>query len=221
LPLVPPRSKRIARALRATRSPHAPWIPDAFAARTGLGARLRVRPDTPVFPTVAQTEIFRSAISGWAIHGAEMEVRQMRDLGIELRHPLTDVRIARFGLAIPESQRWHGRERKRVLRGAAAGLVPDAVRLRGSKVDFTPVVVQALEAQGGPAFFRQLGTAALGWVNPEPLERMYADMRSHYAAGDSRYMDPAWILWMIGGIERWARAAGFVSVPCTPARRTA
>jgi asparagine synthase (glutamine-hydrolysing) len=201
----------------------APWITGAFAARTHLAQRLAVRPDTPLFPTLAQTEMFRNATGGWAIHGAEMEVRQARTLGVELRHPLADLRIARFGLAIPESQRWSGSERKRVLRAAASGLVPDVVRLRGSKVDFTPLVVQALEAQGGAAFFRHLGTAALGWVNGESPGRMYAEMLSRYAAGDRRYMDPAWILWTIGGIERWARAAGFVATArcaAPAARRT-
>ena len=212
-PCVPSAVKRLLRSVRATGSPDAAWIPESLAARTGLGGRMRVLPQVPHFPTLAQAEIFRSAVGGWAIHGTEMEVRQARDLGIELRHPLADLRIARFGLAIPESQRWRGRERKRVLRAASAGLVPDAVRLGRSKVDFTPLLVQALQAQGGAAFFRQLGTAAAGWVNPQPLERMYADMQSRYAAGDPRYMDAAWVLWMIAGVERWARAAGFVTMP--------
>jgi asparagine synthase (glutamine-hydrolysing) len=213
LPLVPRGVKSVVRRVYPPRGLVAPWIGEGFATRTDLAARLRKRPDAPLFPTVAQSEMFRSAIGGWAIHATEMEARQATEIGIELRHPLSDLRIARFGLAIPESQRWRGREQKRVLRAAAAGLVPDAVRLHGSKVDFTPLVVQALEAQGGVAFFQHLGTAALGWVNAAPLARMYADMRSQYAAGDMRYMEPAWNLWMIGGIERWARAAGFVSAP--------
>jgi asparagine synthase (glutamine-hydrolysing) len=210
VPSVPRAVKQLVRPMRASSSPTASWMPDGFVARTDLGGRLRVRPQVPEFPTVAQAEMFRSAVGGWAIHGTEMEVRQARELGVELRHPLSDLRLARFALAIPESQRWRGRERKRVLRAAATGLVPDAVRLAHSKVDFTPLVVQALEAQGGAAFFRHLGTAALGWVDPEPLHRMYAEMLCRYAAGDLRYIDSAWILWMIGGIERWARAAGFV-----------
>jgi asparagine synthase (glutamine-hydrolysing) len=221
LPLMPRALKRVGRAVHAPPAPQAPWIANAFAARADLAGRLRVRPHALNFPSVAQAEMYRSAVGGWAIHGTEMEARQARELGIELRHPLADLRIARFGLAIPESQRWRGRERKRVLRAAAAGFVPDAVRLRASKVDFTPVVVQALEAQGGAAFFRQLGTATLGWVNPEPLEGMYTEMQSRYAAGHGGYMDPAWILWMIAGIERWARAAGFVAMPPADARATA
>lgn len=221
VPTMPGGIKRMIRAVCGVRSPEASWIPRPFAARTDLAGRLRVRPNTPEFPSITQAEMFRSAIGGWAIHGTEMEVRQARELGIELRHPLSDLRIARFGLAIPESQRWRGRERKRVLRAAAAGLVPEAVRLGRSKVDFTPLVVQALDAQGGSGFFRQLGTAALGWVDPGPLERMYAEMQGRYAAGDPRYMDPAWTLWMIGGIERWARAAGFVAHSGTRIRATA
>ena len=213
LPVVPPGIKRLARRIHPARAAVAPWIAAGFTARVDLAGRLRSRPPVPAFPTAAQTEMFRSAIGGWAIHGTEMEARQAAEIGIELRHPLADLRIARFGLAIPEAQRWSGRERKRVLRAAAAGLVPDLVRLQASKVDFTPILVQALEAQGGAAFFEHLGTAALGWVQPEPLARMYADMRSEYAAGDPRYMEAAWVLWMIAGVERWARAAGFASPP--------
>jgi asparagine synthase (glutamine-hydrolysing) len=220
-PCAPAPIKALARRFRGAPSIHAPWIENAFAARANLAERLRVRPDAPAFPTLAQAEIFRGAIGGWAIHSAEMEARQARHLGIELRHPLADLRVARFALAIPETQRWSRRDRKHVLRAAAAGLVPDRVRLRGSKVDFTPVVVQALEAQGGAAFFRRLQTAALGWVNPAPLERMYGEMLSYDRAADPRCADTAWGLWMIAGIERWARAAGFVAVPRRRERATA
>ena len=220
-PAAPALVKRIGRWARGTPAAHVPWIPPRFAARTNLAMRMRVRPETPRFPTHAQADIYRNALSGWSVHGSEMEARLSADLGLELRHPFADLRIARFGLAIPESLRWSGRERKRVLRAAAAGLVPEAVRTRRSKVDFSPVLVQALEAQGGAAFFGRLGTAALGWVDPQPLDGMYAQMLSRYAAGDPAYMAPAWGLWMIAGIERWAQAAGFVATARPRARATA
>jgi asparagine synthase (glutamine-hydrolysing) len=210
-PAAPQPLKRIGRWARGTPAAHVPWIPARFALRTDLAMRMRVRPEAPHFPTHAQADMYRNAVSGWSIHGSEMEARLAADLDIELRHPFADLRIARFGLAIPESLRWAGRERKRVLRAAAAGLVPEVVRVRRSKVDFSPVLVQALEAQGGAKFFRHLGTAALGWVDAGPLDRMYAHMLSRYAAGDPAYMAQAWGLWMVAGIERWARAAGFVT----------
>ena len=213
--------KRIARWARGAPSPRVPWIPPGFAARTDLALRMRVRPEAPNFPTHAQADMYRNALSGWSVHGFEMEARLAADLGIELRHPFADLRVARFGLAIPESLRWSGRERKRVVRAAAAGLVPEVIRTRRSKVDFSPVLVQALEAQGGAAFFTRLGTAALGWVDAAPLDRMYAQMLTRYAAGDPAYMGPAWGLWMIAGIERWAQAAGFVATSRPRTRATA
>jgi asparagine synthase (glutamine-hydrolysing) len=220
-PCVPHGAKRVARALRGAPTVDLPWITEALVAGTRLAQRIRVRPSTPDFPTAAQAGMFNSALGPWSMHGTEMEARLAADLGIELRHPLADLRVARFGLAIPESLRSSNGERKRVLRAAAAGLVPEAVRWRASKVDFSPVVVQALEAQGGGAFFTELGTAALGWTRPEPLQRMYADMRAAYVAGDPGYMGPAWTLWMISGIERWARAAGFAAHRRRPIRATA
>ncbi len=220
-PCVPRTLKHVVRALRGVPTMTAPWLTDTLITRTRLAQRVRVQPASPDFPTFAQSGMFKSALGAWSVHGTEMEARLAADLGIELRHPLADMRVVRFGLSIPEAQRWSGHERKRALRAAAASLVPDAVRCRGSKVDFSPLVVQALEAQGGSAFFQELGTAALGWVRPAPLERMYADMHASYLAGNADYMGPAWTLWMISGIERWARAAGFVEQSRLRVRATA
>jgi asparagine synthase (glutamine-hydrolysing) len=220
-PCVPEAMKAIARPFRGAPAVQAPWIDRAFATRTELAGRLRVRPEPFEFPTLAQREIHRTAIHGWLIHAAEIETRAAAELNIDLRHPLADLRVARFALAIPESQRSSAGKPKRVLRAASAGLVPEVVRRRGTKAVFTPVFVQALEKQGGAAYFRHLGIAALGWVNAEPLERMYADMRTHYAAGEPRSDELAMTLWMIVGIERWARAAGFVTMPTEAVRATA
>jgi asparagine synthase (glutamine-hydrolysing) len=212
-PLVPSAGKAVARRLRGPRDLATSWLPSDFVRRTALADRVRAVASPPAFPTFAQRDMWRTAFSGWSIHGTEMEDRFAAELGIELRHPLSDVRIARFGLAIPEDQRWRRAERKRVLRAAAAGLVPEAVRCRRDKPDFSPLVVRALAAHGGEEVFRDLAIAEQGWIDPAPLAEMYRNMLADYSRANDRYMSAAWTLWMICGIERWFRAASRQAPP--------
>jgi asparagine synthase (glutamine-hydrolysing) len=79
------------------------------------------------------TNVALERLDGFAAHFA-----------IECRHPFFDRRLVEFMFAVPEEQRWHGPWRKRILRLAMAGILPEEVRNRQSKADFTPFVDREL-----------------------------------------------------------------------------
>lgn len=95
----------------------------------------------PRFPTLSQQNIYDQLVCGWnttiALPSAE---RFAAHFGIEQRHPFFDRRIVEFLLAVPEEQRWDGPWPKAVLRRALRGILPESVRTRQTKAEFSCIV---------------------------------------------------------------------------------
>ena len=201
-PLLPPSARAMLRPLVGTRPPSYPWIRPEFAARVGLHERLR--PPVPVrCRTLVQTQMRAVANSAQQVTGDELEDRAAAAAGLDQRHPFNDRRLAEFGFALPESQRWAGAETKVVMRRAIGDLLPDLVRVRTDKAEFTPTFVQAIEALGGRACFARLRSADAGWVDAAAVGRLYEEMSGLYSRGDQSYIPRADALWSVAALELW------------------
>lgn len=201
-PLLPPPARRAVRRLLG-RTGFARWVHPDLARRTKLADRLRAHEGRQGFPTYAQDDIYRAGTCGWGSQGSELFDLTLSRFGLEGRHPFLDSRVVGFALAVPEDQRWRGGETKFVLRQAMRGLIPETVRRRSTKADFSHVFAQALEALGGQRRFESLAVAALGWVDPNEVRRMYGRMNALLAKGDAGYASLVWPLWMILAIDIW------------------
>jgi asparagine synthase (glutamine-hydrolysing) len=185
---------------------HVPrWISARFARRTNLLDRIK-EPACPRFPTFAQQDIYRVLSSGWRIHALEMEDRCSASHGVEQWHPLSDRRILEFALAIPEDQRWSQSQTKFVLRNACKEILPESVRLRNTKAEFSSVFFKAFESHGGRHLFRDLSISSLGWIQETEVLRKYRDMEEHYRLGNTGYAKHTCPLWMVAGINFWYEA---------------
>lgn len=201
-----PRSLRVAIRMVLGRKGRPQWISPDFARRIALLDRLGIEPGPRRCNTFAQEDLYRILWSGWQAQGNEAGDRALARCGIEQRSPFNDRRIIEFAFAIPEEQRWRHGKPKFLLRQAMNGLLPDSVRNRNTKADFSHIFVQALRTQGGARLFESLKTEQLGWVNGEEIRLMYRRMDAYYQAGDQRYTSATWPLWMVYGIELWLRA---------------
>ncbi|HSE60263.1 MAG TPA: asparagine synthase-related protein [Nitrospiraceae bacterium] len=201
-----PRSLRIAIRVALGRKGLPQWISPAFARRIGLLERLEIEPGPRRCDTFAQEDLYRTLRSGWQAQGNEAGDRALARCGIEQRSPFNDRRIIEFAFAIPEEQRWRHGKPKFLLRQAMTGLLPESIRNRTTKADFSHTFVQTLRTQGGARLFESLKTEQLGWINGEEIRRMYRHMEDCYRAGDQRYTSATWPLWMVYGIELWLRA---------------
>jgi asparagine synthetase B (glutamine-hydrolysing) len=179
------------------------WIDSQFSQRIHLPERLSVETDWSRFSNFAQGEHYISATSGWQTHAMEMEERSASWYTIELRHPFDDRRVVEFGLALPEEQRWRGDQRKFILRQAMGRHLPQSVRQRLTKAEFSPVCAKALHAQGGERFFDSLSIASKRWIDEKQVRSMYRQMEQLFANGDKGYFRLVWPLWNIFGIEMW------------------
>jgi asparagine synthase (glutamine-hydrolysing) len=188
-PLVPARAQRVARVVQRG-YPH--WIADRFAKRVGLADRLdRPHFDKGLWQSRAQEELFRQLTHGWAYHTRESLNRAAAEHGIEVRNPLLRLNVVEFALAIPEEQRWRGAETRFALRQAMKGLLPENIRTRSRKTDFSILFALLLSHCDAAATFRSLQLVSLGWLDGKHV--------SHMLTAPSMEQP----LWMIYGLDRW------------------
>src|SRR5262249_38777423 len=133
-------SPRVRAAAKRVHAPHPPvpeWIDSDAAARTNLAERIAMRVEPRAGERYAQADTRLIAASGYQVHSDEIEDRAASRDGMEQRNPLYDRRIIEFALGLPEEQRRRGGTAKYVLRRAVAGVLPDAIRLRRDKAEFS------------------------------------------------------------------------------------
>lgn len=197
-PLMPPRL--LAAGRRATGHSVVPaWIRPDFARRVDLEDRLYSAPQQFGFPTHAQNEMFREAMTPFGIHGLEMFDRTIGGFGLEAAHPLEDRRLMEFGLALPEAQRWADGLAKSIVRRAAAPLLPGIVAGRSVSPDYVHVFSRAFEQIDARARLNRPGEPFDSWVDRRRLLEAYDRRDAASGASD-------WSLWMATAVRLWADA---------------
>jgi asparagine synthase (glutamine-hydrolysing) len=203
-PLIPSAVKPVARLIGGAPPPAFEWIRREFALRTGLRDRLR-RPVRTDFRTHVQREIHAVTSGAMQVIGDELEDRAAACAGIEQRQPFNDRRVASFGFGLPDSQRWDGRETKIVIRRALGGDLPEPVRTRRDKAEFSSMFVEALEPLGGRTLFEDLRTARAGWVDASMALSQYDRLVNLYRGGNEAYIAFTGPVWAVAAVEFWLR----------------
>lgn len=172
------------------------FIPREFARRIDLLGRLRVARHRPAGMSFSQRSVYDMFIDGWMVHVMELEDRHSARVGIEEWHPFYDLRIIEFCLAIPEDQRTQNNFIKYVLRNAMKGILPESIRLRLTKGEFSATFLRLFDRLGGANFYDHLTIAENGWVD--------SDLARDFAR--KRLSDPSSNLWPLinaFAIEVW------------------
>ncbi len=200
-PLLPMGPKLFINRLRGVRLV-LPFIDPQLARRLDL-ERARNTPPAPV-PGLdfSQRTMHQVLNLGISVHIGEVNERECAFAGLEARHPFYDRRIIEFSFAIPEEQRCRPGETKYIMRRAGRDILPESVRRRTNKAEFSSMMVHALrevvEAIGGKERFHALEVVRRGWVEPGQLRMIY-DQR----VGDMN--SNLWPLWSVFELETWAR----------------
>ena len=154
---------------------------------------------------MVQQEVDAITSSALQVVGDELEERAAAFAGLEQRQPFTDRRVAEFGFALPDTERRRNGETKAVVRRALAGDLPEIVRCRRDKAEFSHIFVEAIEQLGGRRFFEHLHTADAGWVDPAVALAHYDRLTALYRDRDGAYIASAGSLWAIAAVELWFR----------------
>lgn len=190
-PLVPKRWKRAIRTLRRGNQISA-HVSQALAQRTGLKLLLSSEVRYPKGTNFAQRHRYRALYGAFDVHCMELIGRQLARFGMEGRHPFFDRRVVEFAFAIPEEQRCKKGWNKYVMRRAGLGLLPDSVRERRDKAEFSSVFdssFEALQANGGfdvPALVHR------GWVEEASFREICRAPKRH-----------RWPIWAALETEFW------------------
>jgi len=201
-PHVPPSIRR--RAGRRGQNSCPSWLRQSFADDIHLTERVARR--LPRGPNLATAAAAAKLDDGWFAHAREMGERATSSVGQELRDPFDDRRVVEYALALPDDQRQRGPVAKHVLREALGGLLPDSVRTRLDKSNYSHVVCRELRLQGGRELFRDLALEDLGWVDGPRVRVMYNELERCYSAGDPAYNSYIWPVWLTLSVERWLQA---------------
>jgi asparagine synthase (glutamine-hydrolysing) len=163
------------------------WMRPDFVARAALRERDLANLNAARGRSLAQTENMLYAtlpIWGW---GASFMYGALLQEGVDVRHPLLDLRVIEFALSRPVTERSDGMETKKLLRRSMQGLLPEGVlaprqRRTGMTTGFSRQrMTEAYPALLDRLFAEPLRLAELGMVDPAAL-RLAA--RTWQARGD-------------------------------------
>jgi len=207
-PLLPDSVRRAVRSVRRWNHEFFPWINPEFARRVNLLDRLHAKPPLPQFSTLAQQDVYKEVFHGINVHSVEMEERSDAWFGLEGRHPFQDRRIVEFAVQLPESQRWRQGQEKFVLRQAMKGLLPESVRRRSSKGDFTNSFPPAFRLLGGETMFDSMPIEWVGWIDGKRARTMLRRELVEDACirPSQGCINQSYPVWMVTGVNLWFRA---------------
>lgn len=151
-------------------------------------------------------EYFRRATAGYELAHVAHQTRVGLMSGVDVLYPFRDRDLVAFLMAIPGEMVNLDGVPKGLLRRAVKGIVPDAVRNRRWKADFTVVHREALlrdRASILQLLTRNSAVVQAGFVNAAAMEQMGATIDRRIAErGDTNI---TWHLGNLLGLEIWLR----------------
>jgi asparagine synthase (glutamine-hydrolysing) len=206
--IAPLCGRRPGRDLIDESAPKSPeWVRSEFAARCEARRRLRVvYPPRRFRRPSGQYEADATALyQAWA--GLRVLQSEALRRGIDLRHPLFDVRLIDFFLRIPSSQKVQNGCNKVLVRRAMGHVFPAIIAQRrgpNANGDFMKLLDRGLREQQRDRWEACIATdfhlAELGYVDPGPLR----DALARYVAGENKH---ALALAYAFRLEQWLRYA--------------
>lgn len=167
-----------------------PWFSEE--ARALLQQRQR-RVSLPRTARAGQEEMaafVRDPCRAWVL---ELGERMYAARGLEARSPMNTARMIEFAVSIPERMKLRGKTHKFVHVEAMQGMLPEALRTRVDKAEFSTACIRQLEQLGGS--FRDPGAGVhREWLEPAALAALYAEFcREPRHAWRNAWLWHAWL----------------------------
>ncbi len=191
-----------------------PWIDHRLlAAQDGNKSRVKNAsqriPDWRHFSGLcASVELTRQSL--WPVWSDQLGA----EFGLDMRHPLWDVRLVNFMLSLPPERNFDGRWGKLILRRAMNGLLPPDVCWRRDKTHFTALFDLGARGMERDRLLDMSSDLRLARVAVVDQDRFNAEYR-RYLAGDATYRDHFWAVFVA---EQWFRQVTSLDHHISPAR---
>ena len=143
IPFIPNGLKPILRPIHRLARGNKPYqcVRPEFLRKVGVSERSGRRTIKRRFPTRSQQRMYEGLFWGWnaTIAHEIMDLFTAR-FSLEIRYPFFDRRLIEFLIAIPAGQFWRRDQTKFILRAAMKDILPESVRTRRGKAEFSPVI---------------------------------------------------------------------------------
>jgi asparagine synthase (glutamine-hydrolysing) len=148
-------------------------------------------------PRLAQAERYEIMRDPYEAYVFELTDRCASRGALQVTHPFYDRRVVEYALALPDSQRWRGRDRRWLERRAMEGLVNISVVHRRSEAEYTPTFSRQVAQLPLRELVGSKRLAALHWVRGD-LEATPGGLRS-------QGVDlPIYSVWGLVALYAWA-----------------
>lgn len=188
-PLLPEGARRTLHALQHWSSRRDAWLAPAMRQRLHRHLAVQAGEQIPV-ARVGQRSLLLQLAGAFGMLARESEERACAYAGLDIRRPFWDRRLIEFAVATPERLRCRGNTTKVTHRRAMRGLLPEEVRERGSKADFSIAFNQR-----GPEI-RDFLEPALPQIADWVLAPRARRVLDAYASG----REPGWPGWCAWGL---------------------
>jgi asparagine synthase (glutamine-hydrolysing) len=178
------------------------WMSPDFAARCETESRLRAADPPRRFRRPSQQKTYE-AVTQEALPNTMLWLQSEALLrGIDLRHPVLDVRMIDFFMRIPSSQRAQGRHNKMFIRNAMKDSFPQIITDQSLNVGkyLGPSLDRGLLERWGACLGGRCHLAELGYVDPVLLQAAFA----RYLERERDYVH-ARKLALVLRLEKWLR----------------
>ena len=185
------------------------WIRPDWAARTGLRRRWAQAERPPRLPSLAQYERYGVFMAGRRLNTYDPVVSFAASRGLELRHPLHDLRLARLSMGAAGPMLRRSNITKRVLRDAMQDVLPDEVRTRTSKANFSSSLINTVDERLRERPFAQMLPVRMGWLDPAPIAAVH-ETYSEWAGNGAQEPFPNasyGVVWNIMAMDIWLEQA--------------
>ena len=185
------------------------WIHPEWAARIGLADRWEQHAPPVDPPGFAQKQ--RYAIFTYARrHIAHDPVLAFAERhGVEMRHPMHDLRLAHFFMGVPGRMLRRNGEKKHILREAMRGTLPEIVRTRQDKAIFITSLIDVIAERFRECPPQQLLPVRMGWVDGDRIEAMFVPALEWRNAGSTGPLERARLgpVWFVVAMDLWLEHA--------------
>ena len=156
-----------------------PWFNHSFLNNLGIQERLyKKQKRSPLqFPERSKQEVYDWLRFGWNFNIAlEMIERFKTHFDIESRYPFLDRHMIEFCFSIPAEQLWSTEWTKAVLRKSMEGILPESIRCRRTKAEFSAMIDHHFNQKRGnqlEGLIQSSSLANLGIIQRDRLKKLF------------------------------------------------
>lgn len=185
------------------------WIRPDWMARIGLEDRWRQKIVRTGLRGMDQRSRYSVFSLGRRYTMVDTALAFAESHGVEVRHPLHDLRLTRFFMGAGGEHLRKFNTRKYLLREAMKGTLPEKIRQRRTKSYFVSHQVDAIGELLRQRPLHELTAVKLGWIVPERIAAMHAPFEAWRRNGsEGPIPDGAWgPVWFTLATEMWLEHA--------------